>query len=214
MTMVVKTEGTISNPTQATVISGAIVTSDTFAGANGEVYQRQTDCRLGGSPVLWRGFNGFSAEGIYKVQDGALQAVSNNTNFGAVGLDINLADVAVQFKITKLDAGLASDVAFFDVRRIIGSSKVYRLVFSANRLNLKFRDETSQLTDYGSASLTVGDQVLYVVKNNVHQVYINGVLKINVTSNGYVGTGYVSVSRAALETSPTWGFDDLIIYSI
>jgi len=43
---------------------------------------------------------------------------------------------------------------------------------------------------------------------------VNGVLKINVISDDYVGEGYTSLARGVLATDDTWAIDDLILYSL
>lgn len=214
-TMVVKATGTISNPNQQNVVVGTLVTSDTFLGGNGEIYQRQTDCKLGGSPVLWRGFDGYMGEGIYEVKNNLLQATVKNGRYGVVGLDRQFQNLAVQFKVKVFDSGIVAHTVFCDVRRVINSTRVYRLSFHDNKkVDLIYRDDIGNITALGTTDVSLDDSILYIAIGSEHKVYINGILKITVSHTGYTGAGFVSLSRGNLETDATFGIDDLIIYSI
>ncbi|GEM_PF-1695266 len=217
-TMVIKCEGKISNPLNNPVITGAIVTSDTFSGNNADILGRVSDCLLGGQAVTWRGFQGFSSAGVYEIKNGVAQATVKNGVFGAVGLDVSLKNIAVQFKVTRFDAGLIGSgnefTAFFDVRRVNGTSTAYRLGFNQSGLTLMHRNANNVFKYLGTTNFKVGDTILYLAKENSHKVYVNGVLKINVISDDYVGEGYTSLARGVLATDDTWAIDDLILYSL
>lgn len=214
-TMVVKATGTISNPSDTPVIIGSVLTSDAFSGVDGEILGRKSDAKLGGSPVLWRGFDKYASANIYAVSNGSLVA-THDANLGAVGLDFKLTNLAVQFKVTQSGVDLAAMGVFVDVRRMNGSIQVYRLNFYAgNKLDLVYRNESGGVSVLASTDATVNDTILYFANGSSHKVYVNGVLKIDVTHTGYVGEGYVSVSRGSIQALiGTLGIDDLIVYSI
>lgn len=213
--MVVKATGTIANPSNMPVIVGAAVTSDTFSGGDGEILGRKSDAVLGGSPIVWRGFDNYTSANIYAISNGTLVA-THAANFGAVGLDFKLSNLALQFKVTQSGADITSYNTFVDVRRINGSSQVYRLNFYAgNKVDLLYRNASGSVSTLASTNATVNDTILYIANGSSHKVYVNGVLKIDVTHSEYVGEGYISVSRGSLQAfAGTFGIDDLIVYSI
>ncbi len=213
-TMVVKATGTIANPSNTPVIVGAAVTSDTFLG-NGEISGRNSDAALGGSPIVWRGFDNYTSTGIYAINNNTLVATKDN-NFGVVGIDYKLTNLAVQFKVAQSGSDLNALAVFFDVRRVNGSVRVYRLNFyGGNKVDLVYRNESGVISVLASTNATVNDTILYIVNGSSHKVYVNGVLKIDLSHAGYVGEGYVSLSRSSISTlAGTFGIDDLIVYSI
>lgn len=213
--MVVKATGTIANPSNMPVIVGAAVTSDTFSGGDGEILGRKSDAVLGGSPIVWRGFDNYTSANIYAISNGTLVA-THAANFGAVGLDFKLSNLALQFKVTQSGADLGSMGVFVDVRRVNGTSQLYRLNFyGGNKLDLVYRNASSSISVLASTNATVNDTILYIVNGSSHKVYVNGVLKIDVTHTEYISEGFVSLSRASISTlAGTFGIDDLIVYSI
>ena len=218
-TMVVKTEGIIAAPIDSQVLTGSVVTSDTFSGGDGDLLGRMTDAKLGGVPVQWAGFQGFSSDNIYRITNGTAEAVIASGTFGAVGFHAELADICVQFKISRLDADIPGTTAFFDVRKATdGTRTTYRLNFNGDgRLDLTFRDATVEgvIATTGVGGVKVGDTVMYIAFENSHKVYINGALKIDITHSGFLGSGGVSLSRGWFDAPDiTWGIDDLIIYSL
>ena len=214
-TMVVKATGTIANPSNTPVIVGVPVTSDTFSGGDGDILGRKSDAGMGGSPVVWRGFDNYTSANIYTVNNGALVA-THVSNIGAVGLDFKLSNLAIQFKVAQSGADVSDMEVFVDVRRVNGAPLVYRLNFyGGNKLKLIYRNASSNVSVLASTNATVNDTILYIAKGSSHKVYVNGVLKIDVSHSDYVGDGYVSVSRGNISgTAGTFGIDDLIVYSI
>ncbi|WP_151765990.1 hypothetical protein [Acinetobacter colistiniresistens] len=214
-TMVVKATGTISNPSNIPVIVSAVVTSDTFSGGNGEILGRNSDSLIGGSPIVWRGFDGYTSARICAINNGTL-VFTKDDNYGVVGVDYKLTNLAVQFKVTQSDSGITDQAVFIDVRRVNGSVQVYRLNFyNGNKLSLIYRNASGTSAILATTDAIVNDTILYIVNGSSHKVYVNGILKLDVTHNGYVGEGYVSLSRGSISAlAGTVGIDDLTVYSI
>jgi len=207
-TMVIKATGTISNPNQNNVIVGSIVTSDKFTGS-GLLVGQKSDALLGGEKLEWKKFSAYPA-GVFEKVDGMARIVVGV--IGAVYLDKALVDVAVQFKVAKLDSGLGTDSikAFIDVRRIDANLKMYRLGFNDAGINLIWRDGAS--TTLITTPTKVGDEILYVAKGTTHKIYVNSVLKIDINHVGTEQSGNVGFSGATDKAAV--GFSDLIVYSV
>lgn len=211
---VIKASGKITNPTNDVVITGTILTSDTFT-TEGDLYGKSTNVALGGDPLLWRGFSGFRGDSLYAVKDG-IAVASNDENLGAVGLDYQISDVAVQFKLAASGSDLTSRSTFFDMRRVEGTSRLYRLTpYGGSKLDLLYRDESNNFSLLGTIDATVNDIILYVVSGSSHKVYVNNILKLDVVHTGYTGLGYISLSRGSTsQFKGTFGIDNLILYKI
>src|SRR5690606_4298725 len=104
-----------------------------------------TDAKLGGVPVQWVGFTGFQSTNIYKIEDGKALAVSTNIP-GAVGPNVRLSNLAIQFKLARLDVGLPTgNNQFVDLRKATdGAITTYRLSFNPDgNIRLMYRSPTS-----------------------------------------------------------------------
>lgn len=221
-TMVVKTDGVIAAPIAAQVLTGTVVTSDTFSGGDGDLISRMTDSKLGGVSIPWVGFQGFNPAGVYEIKGGIAIGTSgpSTTGSGTVGPNVRLSNLAIQFKLARLDVGLPVDNQFVDLRKVTdGTTTTYRLSFNSDgSIGLMYRSPTSPqavIQTTGASGVKVGDMVLYIAFGNSHKVFVNGVLKIDVVHNGYLGDGLMALSRGGLpDPNTSWGIDDLIIYSL
>lgn len=212
-TTVVKAAGTISNPKSSAVTTGVIVTSDTFTGNDGEILGRYSDAALGGTALTWRSFGALNATDVMKISSGV--AKSGNTS-GAVGLDFETQDIAVQFKISSFDAGISdsNNNAFVDLRRVVGTSKAFRLGLSQSSINVFYRDTANTLNLLGSFSYTMGDTILFLAKGSNIKCYINGKIVINVNHSYTVEKGYFSLSHGTIASGLSYTLDDLVVYSL
>lgn len=221
-TMVVKTDGVIAAPVSAQVLTGTVVTSDTFLSGNGDLLNKMTDAKLGGVSTAWVGFQGFNSAGVYEINSGNVIATSGPSapGSGAIGPNVRLSNLAIQFKLARLDAGLPVDNQFVDLRKATdGTTTTYRLSFNSNgSIGLMYRSPASPqavIQSTGIGGVQVGDTILYIAFANSHKVFVNGILKIDVVHDGYLGDGLMALSRGGLSNADiSWGIDDLIIYSL
>lgn len=210
MATVFKCNGTITNPSGQSIVSATIQTSDFFS-TDGVLLNRITDVMGGGVPLTWSAIDSFGT-GVASTSGGAC-VYSATSGAAVLVLNKKIKNAGVRFKVTRIDSALATGNAFIDVRRQNGSTQLYRLGLNATSLRLLYRDAANAVTDLAIIPLALNDVVTYIANETNHKVWINGVLKADVTHTGFNGEGYVGLAKGNL-TAGTAAIDEFYLYSV
>lgn len=216
MTTVYLVDGKIKNPKATTIIIKEVITSDGFSGA-GELLGRSTDCEKGGDAFTWSKIGSFNAVNSFRVQGGVLQTVNTTNDLGVISLPINRKNIFIEFKVVKLDPKLEAssgmELVYLDARRVSEDNNMYRLAFTNSKFTLFHRNLVS--TPLAQASVKEGDKISWLLKDDLHNIYVNDILVISLKHQGKLGVGGIGFSHGDLKTSGASAeFDNLIIYSV